>query len=251
MNDPRIGAIIRALRRRRGWRQIDLASAAGRSQALISKLERGEVGDVKVGTLRAVTAAVDATLSIDLRWRGAEVDRLLDEKHARVLGATIEYLTPHGWTVEVEVSYSVYGERGSIDILAWHDRSRALLVIEVKSELVSLEAMLRKLDEKARLAGTIGRERFGWRPDSVARMLVLPSNSTERRRVARHGASLDAALALRYDELRAWLRRPVGSVSGLLFVADGSAGDAGNGRVTSGRVRRPAEASARARYLRP
>ncbi|MEA2632413.1 MAG: Helix-turn-helix domain, partial [Chloroflexota bacterium] len=220
MNDPRLGTVIRALRRRKNWRQRDLASAAGVSQPLISKLERGEIGDVNVDTVRAVTAALDATLSIDVRWHGGAIDRLLDEKHARIVGASADLLALCSWLTEVEVSYSVYGERGSIDILAWHEGARALLVIEVKSELVSVEATLRKLDEKTRLAGTVARERFGWRSESVARMLVLPSNSTERRRVARHDAALGAALPLRYDDLRAWLRRPIGPMSGILFVAD-------------------------------
>lgn len=209
---------------------------------MISKLERGEIGDVNVDTVRAVAAALDATVFLEVRWRGGAVDRLLDEKHARILGATVDNLVPCGWATEVEVSYSVYGERGSIDILAWHDGARVLLVIEVKSELVSVEATLRKLDEKARLAGAIGRDRFGWRSESVARMLVLPSNSTERRRVARHDAALSAALPLRYDDLRAWLRRPAGPMSGILFVADSTTGDPSNGRVTSRRVRGPAKA---------
>lgn len=240
VNDPRLGTVIRALRRRRGWRQLDLANAAGVSQPFISKLERGEIGDVNVDTIRAVTAALDATVLLEVRWHGGAVDRLLDETHSRIVGATVAQLVSCGWAIEVEVSYSVYGERGSIDILAWHDRARTLLVIEVKSELVSVEATLRKLDEKARLAGAIGRDRFGWRSESPARMLVLPSNSTERRRVARHDAALGAALPLRYDDLRAWLRRPVGPMSGILFVAVSTAGDPRNGRVTSTRVRAPA-----------
>jgi transcriptional regulator with XRE-family HTH domain len=246
VNDPRIGTIVRALRRRRGWRQFDLANAAGVSQPFISKLERGVIGDVNVDTIRLVTAALDATLFIDVRWRGGAVDRLLDERHARIAGASVDHLVLRGWATEVEVSYSVYGERGSIDILAWHQGAQALLVIEVKSELVSIEATLRKLDEKTRLAGAIARERFGWHPESVSRMLILPSNSTERRRVARHDAALCAALPLRYDDLRAWLRRPVGPMSGILFVADSTAGDPRNGRVTSGRVRARAKAPTRA-----
>lgn len=241
VNDPRLGTIIRALRRRRGWRQRDLAHAAGVSQPLISKIERGDVSHVNVDTVRAVIVAVDATLSLEVRWHGAAADRLLDEKHARILGAAIDYLVTWAWVGEVEVSYSVYGERGSIDILAWHQEARALLVIEVKSELVSVEATLRKLDEKARLAGAIARERFAWRPESVARMLVLPATSTERRRVARHDAALSAALPLRYDDLRAWLRRPTRPMGGILFVADSTTGDPRNGRVTAQRVRVPSK----------
>jgi transcriptional regulator with XRE-family HTH domain len=241
VNDPRIGVIIRALRRRRGWRQTDLAGAAGLSQPLISKLERGAIGDVNVDTIRAVTAALDASVLLEIRWRGGAVDRLLDEKHARIVGATVHLLVSGGWVTEVEVSYSVYGERGSIDILAWREGARALLVIEVKSELVSVEATLRKLDEKTRLGGAIARERFGWRPESVARILVLPSNSTERRRVARHEAPLRVALPLRYDDLRAWLRRPVGPMGGILFVAFSTARDPRNGHVTARRVRAPSK----------
>ena len=32
------------------------------------------------------------------------------------------------WIVEPEVSFSIYGERGVIDILAWHPTSRILLL---------------------------------------------------------------------------------------------------------------------------
>ena len=43
-----------------------------------------------------------------------------------------ELLQSLGWQTRSEVSYSVYGERGSIDVLAWHAPSRTLLVVEVK-----------------------------------------------------------------------------------------------------------------------
>lgn len=34
-----------------------------------------------------------------------------------------------------EVSFSIYGQRGVIDILAWHAATRSLLVIELKTEM--------------------------------------------------------------------------------------------------------------------
>lgn len=237
VNDPRVGAALRALRRRRRWRQADVGSAAKLSQPFISKVERGRIGDVSIDTLRAVAAAVDATIVVEVRWQGGALDRLLDERHASLLGATVALLDRHRWTAEVEVTYAHYGERGSIDILAWHEHARVVLVVEVKTELASIEATLRKLDEKVRLAGAIARDRLGWHPGHVARMLVLPSSSTERRRAARHALVLDAALPVRGDELRAWVRRPAGSVNGLLFVADSTARDAENGIATPDRVR--------------
>ena len=98
-------------------------------------------------------------------------------------------------------------------------------VIEVKSELVSVEATLRKLDEKVRLTiDSIAETRFGERPRAVARLLVLPSSTTERRRVARHDDVLGVGLPRRGKMLRAWLRRPAGPIRGILFVADTNPG---------------------------
>jgi predicted transcriptional regulator len=39
VDDRRVGLVIRALRRRRGWRQVDLAAAASVSQSLIARAE--------------------------------------------------------------------------------------------------------------------------------------------------------------------------------------------------------------------
>ena len=67
-----------------------------------------------------------------------------------------------GWDVAVEVSFSRFGERGSIDVLAFHPARRALLVTEVKSVTPDMQAMLAGLDRKARLgAGDRPRPRLG------------------------------------------------------------------------------------------
>jgi Holliday junction resolvase-like predicted endonuclease len=71
----------------------------------------------------------------------------------------------------------VYGERGSIDLLAWHEATRTLLVVEVKTEVASIEATLRKHDEKVRLARRVAADRFGWQATVTSRLLVLPRTS--------------------------------------------------------------------------
>ena len=43
------------------------------------------------------------------------------------------------WVAVPEVTFSIYGERGAIDILAWHEPTRSLLVIELKTELVDIQ----------------------------------------------------------------------------------------------------------------
>jgi transcriptional regulator with XRE-family HTH domain len=224
---------------------VDLAQRAGVSQDLVSRVERGRLEDVAVRKLRLLAQALDADLQYLLLWRGGDLDRLVDEGHARLVGLITEMLIANGWQVRPEVSYAVYRERGSIDVLAWHQQARILLVIEVKTELVAVDETLRKHDEKARLAPKIVAERFGWRPVAVARLLVLPSLSTQRRRVDRHAAVMNAAYSVRGLAARRWLSNPTGPADSLLFVELGRAG-ANRGAVSRKRIRRPREVTAEA-----
>ena len=160
---------------------------------MVSRLERGRIAAMAVGSVREIAQALDAEVLLVVRWRGGELDRLMDEGHATLVGRAVEILQSLGWETRSEVSYSIYGERGSIDVLAWHAPTRTLLVVEVKSELISVEETLRVHDAKLRLAPRIAAERFGWQATATARLLVLPDLSTARRRVLRHRAVLDGA----------------------------------------------------------
>jgi transcriptional regulator with XRE-family HTH domain len=104
VQDLQVGASIRALRRRRGWRQADLATAAGVSQTLVSVVERGHLDGVTMGTLRSMLAGLDARGELDVRWRGGALDRLLDERHASLVGRVVELVQSAGWVVRVEAS---------------------------------------------------------------------------------------------------------------------------------------------------
>ena len=97
-------------------------------------------------TTRAGSAALDAQADIRVSWNGAALDRLLDQRHAGLVELTARRLRARGWTVVAEVSFSHFGDRGSIDLLAWHVQTRSLLLVEVKTELGALEATMRQLD---------------------------------------------------------------------------------------------------------
>jgi transcriptional regulator with XRE-family HTH domain len=217
----RLGRSLRALRIRRGLRQADLAGRVGRSHGTISNLERGRLAGVSLGTLGRVASELGADLDVRLRWRGEQLDRLLDEGHARLVEAVVRMLRRLGWETAVEVTFSINGERGSIDILAFHRRTAILLVIEIKSVMPDAQAMLAALDRKNRLAARIARER-GWLPVSVSRLLIIEEGSTARGRVARLGAMLDAAYPDRGARVRQWLRAPAGTISGILFFRSAS-----------------------------
>lgn len=226
MDAIRLGLQLRALRIRRRWRQLDVALRAGVSRSVISAIERGEVAPIQIATLLGVATALDARLDLVLRWHGEGLDRLLDAAHARLVESVVLLLRSAGWEIRVEVSFAIGGERGSIDILAFHVSSGTLLVIEVKSVVPDVQGVLHGIDRKARLAARIAREQ-GWVVrGSVARLLVLPSTSTSRRRVATMATTFDVALPHRGSTIRRWIRDPVGPMSGILFLADAARGGA-------------------------
>lgn len=217
MDPGRLGRSVRALRIRRWWRQEDLAAAAGVTRRVVSLVERGRVDVVPVGALARVTVALEADLDVRLRWRGEGLDRLLDQAHAGLVDRVVQLLQGEGWETAVEVSFSVWGERGSVDVLGFHSRTRIVLVVEVKSVIPDSQAMLHALDRKVRLAPEIARSR-GWTCSGAARLLVVGESSTSRRRVVALGATYGVAFPISGWAVRHWLRDPVGDTSGLLFL---------------------------------
>ena len=239
MTDQRLGAAFRAVRIRRGWRQRDVAEKARVSRGSVSDIERGRLDSVTIRVLRAIATALDIRVDLVARWRGSELDRLLDAKHAALQNAVTRWLEQlGGWLVVPEVSFSISGERGSIDLLAWHAATRTLLVIEIKTAIVDLQDLLATFDRKARLAPRIARER-GWQPAVVARWLVIADGSTNRRRVAAHSATLRAALPADGAAVRRWLVSPAGGLSALSFLSTATVGGTKQDFVSRQRVRRP------------
>lgn len=221
MDPIRLGRGMRALRRRRGWRQDDLARSAGVSRAVVSRIELGRGDQSTVRALESVASALGARLDVRLSWNGEALDRLLDSAHARLVELTVVRLEARGWETAPEVSFSIAGERGSIDLLALHRPTGSLLVVEVKSVVPDIQAMLAGLDRKTRLAGRIARGR-GWPVASVSRLLAIGDGRTARRRIAAFEVTFRRAYPIRGWEVDRWLRSPVPAqpISGLRFLPD-------------------------------
>lgn len=219
----------------RGWRQVDLAARASCSQSMVSLIERGHLDRLSLRSVKRIVGALDAAAFVEIRWRAGELDRLLDEDHARLVGAVADLLRRSGWHAIPEVTYAQFRERGSYDLLAFHAATGTALVVEVKTDLPSIEATLRKVDEKARLAPVVARDRFGWKVRAVGRLIVLPNDRTLRRQVDRHAAVLQASVPIRGVAVRRWLAAPTGAMAGLWFVS--SRNPRGVSRATCSRAR--------------
>lgn len=135
------------------------------------------------------------------------------------------------------MSFNVYGERGVVDLLAWHAQTRTLLVIELKTELVDVQELIGTLGRKVRLAARIGRER-GWLPRTVVSWVVLSQSSMNHRRVMTHRAVLRAAFPQDGRAIRHWLRAPRGSVAGLSMWSNATPGGTKRSLGPSRRVAR-------------
>jgi transcriptional regulator with XRE-family HTH domain len=219
-----------------GWTQAQVARRAGVSQQLVSDVERGHVLPMTLATLRSVGAAVGASVTLEAGWRGPRLEQLLDVHHSRLAQRTQRELERLGWVVQVEVTFSRYGERGSIDLLAYHVASGILLVVEVKTIVPDLQAMLRSVDMKVRLSPDEAA-RFRWRPAVVVPCLVLASGSTNRRRVEQFSGLL-ARFAVRGAAVRAWLRQPSPLAPGIgLLLVRSVSSTPGGGVRRAGRQR--------------
>jgi transcriptional regulator with XRE-family HTH domain len=199
-------------------RQSDVAAAAGISQTMVSRIERGRVGDVGIGSLLRVAEVLEMTIDWQPRWRGGELDRMLNSGHGAMHASAASMLRQHAWLTAPETTFSIYGERGAIDILAFHPPTGSLLVIELKTDLVDVSGLLGAVDRYRRLAPQLAA-RLGWQVKTVSAWVIFRDSATNRRRVAAHAGVLRTAFPADGNQMRSWLARPSGAVAGLSFMA--------------------------------
>jgi transcriptional regulator with XRE-family HTH domain len=254
MDDQRVGAAFRSIRMRRRLRQSDLAIQARVSTATISRLERGHADTLSVRTIRSVAKALDVRVELLPRWRAGDLDRLLNANHSGLHELVARHFDQlPDWVIQPEVSFAVYGERGIIDILAWHPKRRALLVIELKTDIVDVNELIGTVDRKGRHAIRVAIER-GWvrprdPPPSVSIWIIVADGPTNRRRMSAHRTMLRNAFPGDGRSMPGWLRSPKGPVRALSFWRNDQRGTVTAKRRV--RTRRPGAPSWDSRGARP
>ena len=227
----RVGRVLRAVRLHKRLRQIDVAHAAGVSRSVVSRAEHGRLDELSFGALASVAAVVDVSLFLDARWDDGNADRLIDRAHAAVVEHVIGKLRRPGWEIVVEYGFNHFGERGSVDVLAWNAATRTLLIIEVKSRLTDLQATFTSLARKLRIVPALVRRERGWDAKHVGRLLVMPGTTANRSIVARHAATFATHFPEGTRAVQAWLRSPTRSMGGLWFVSDVQGANTTQGRI--------------------
>lgn len=235
MDDMRVGAAFRAVRIRRRWRQVDVAARARVPRSLVSDVERGHFDSTSLARLRAIAAALDIRIDLVARWRGGELARLLNARHSALHESVAGYFgSLRDWQFAPEVSFSIYGERGVIDVLAYHAPSGSLLVIELKTDIVDVNELVGSVDRKARLAKRVATD-LAWQARNVSRWVIVTRERTNQRRIEAHRSMLRAAFPADGRTMRSWLAHPVGRISALSMWTPVATADAR--RTRSQRIR--------------
>lgn len=166
MDEARIGSVVRSLRIRRRLTQAELATQAGVARVSVSLLERGLGADLRLRSIHRICGALEIRLELDARWRGGDLERHLTARHSAMAEElSAWFLRRPEWIVRPEVSFSIWGERGVVDFIAWHPARRAMLLIEVKTEPVgpmaglSLRASRRPPSDRNAIVKRVGRPR--------------------------------------------------------------------------------------------
>jgi transcriptional regulator with XRE-family HTH domain len=219
VNDTQLGMLFRAVRIHVRLRQEEVARLARVSQSSVSRIERGHIASLPLVVVRAAAAVLEIRLDTVPSWRGGNLERVMNARHSALHERLADRLAhAPGWVSAAEVSYSIYGERGVIDRLAFHAGRRMLAVFEIKADLADPAGLVAQVDRYRRLAPKIADER-GWDSSRASCWVVVADTDTNRRRLAAHRELLRGAFPVDGRSLGEWLRDPVDRVDGLTFLA--------------------------------
>src|SRR4029450_6167405 len=106
MDDIRVGAALRAVRIRRGLRQIDVAALAGVSASTVSRIERGHFGPLSIDAVRAVAKVLEVRIDVVARWKAGDLDRLINARHSNLHELVARmFVDLPDWVTRPEVSF--------------------------------------------------------------------------------------------------------------------------------------------------
>ena len=188
----RVGAALRAIRKRRGWRQVDVAAKAGVSSSFVSLCERGHLDLASIRMLRRMASALDVRLDLQPRWRGSEPTGSSTRATRSCMRRSHALRRASGLGVRAR-------SRSRSMASADHRHPR---VARRHAEPAGDRAQDpdrrcpgagRRCRPETRLAKQVARER-GWDAATVSSWVIVVRSATNQRRVAAHRTMLRTAL---------------------------------------------------------
>jgi transcriptional regulator with XRE-family HTH domain len=204
-----VARTIREARTLVGWTQRELASRAGVSQATVWRAETGAAASLDMITVgRLLTAlALRSRLEVD-DFRLDDRRRQQDGLHALVNGRSARRHEQDGWLAAMEVMIGGDVPRGWIDLLAFREADRALLVQETKTDIPDMGGLQRSLAFYERSALAVARG-LGWDARSVTVLAVVLDTDAVARRLADNRDLVTRAFPAPVRSTAAWLADPV------------------------------------------
>jgi transcriptional regulator with XRE-family HTH domain len=191
-----------------GWSQRELARRAGVAQATVCRVEAGTARSIDMVTLGRLLAALGLRASVDVDdFRLDDRRRQRDGVHAQVNGTVARRLERSCWRTATEIMIGDGIPRGWIDLLAYREVDRALLVEESKTDIPDMGGLQRSVAFYERMAMSAARL-LGWWPRHVAVLVVVLDSETVARRLVDNREIVRRAFPAPIREMSAWLADP-------------------------------------------
>lgn len=192
-----------------GLSKADVAERARCSRQMVGAVEAGSANPTLAmvdDILRAIDVELDLVVRSSVVLGGSP--RSQDAAHAVCSGHVQRRLETAGFEVHREVRIGSGRYIGWIDLLAYHEPSGTLLIIEIKTRIDDLGAIERSLDWYASQASAISTERL-WRPTRIVPWLLVLATDEVEARLRRDRLAIERIFPLRAPAMQAMLRPEV------------------------------------------
>lgn len=192
-----------------GWTQRELAARVGVSQSTVCRVESGAAASLDLVVIGRLFTALGLRSQIEVDdFRLDDRRRQQDSLHAVVNGMSARRHEGDGWRTAMEVMIGGDVPHGWIDLLAFREADRALLVQETKADIPDMGGLQRSLAFYERTALAVARG-LGWVARSVTVLAVVLDTEAVARRLADSRDLVSRAFPSPVRSTAAWLADPV------------------------------------------